>query len=108
MLYHPGETRTEHTNIVNNDPWSGILAETMFAVHGTYHTTLQASPMQLVFGRDAILNIKHVSNWEHIRQRKQLRINHNNKRENMRRNNHQYKVGDKILVKRKKHSKHEL
>ena len=26
----------------------------------------------------------------------------------MRRNNHQYKVGDKILVKRKKHSKHEL
>ena len=26
----------------------------------------------------------------------------------MRRNNHQYKVGDKILVKRKKNSKHEL
>ena len=26
----------------------------------------------------------------------------------MRRNNHQYKVGDKILVKRKKISKHEL
>ena len=64
--------------------------------------------MQLVFGRDAILNIKHVADWEHIRQRKKLRINHNNKRENMRRNNHQYKVGDKILVKRKKNSKHEL
>ena len=30
------------------------------------------------------------------------------KHENMRRNNHQYKVGDKILVKRKKNSKHEL
>ena len=26
----------------------------------------------------------------------------------MRRNNHQYKVGDKILVKRKKNSMHEL
>ena len=26
----------------------------------------------------------------------------------MRRNNHQYKVGDKILVMRKKNSKHEL
>ena len=26
----------------------------------------------------------------------------------MRRNNHQYKIGDKILVKRKKNSKHEL
>ena len=65
------------SNIVNSDPCSGILASTMFAVRATYHTTLQASPMQLVFGRDAILNIKHVADWEHIRQRKQLRINHN-------------------------------
>ena len=64
--------------------------------------------MQLGFGRDAILNIKNVADWEHIRQRKQLRINHTNKRENMRRNNHQYKVGEKILVKRKKNSKHGL
>ena len=63
--------------------------------------------MQLVFGRDAILNIKHVANWEHIQQRKQLRNNHNNMRENMWRNIHQYKVGDKILVKRKKNYKHE-
>ena len=48
------------SNIINNDPWSGILASAMFAVHATYHTTLQASLMQLVFGQDAILNIKHV------------------------------------------------
>ena len=82
------------SNIVNNDPWSGILAATMLAVRATYHKTLQASPMQLVFGRDAILNIKHVADWEHIRQRKKLWINHNNKWENMRRNNQQYKVGD--------------
>ena len=71
------------SNIVNNDPWSGILAATMFAVRATYHTTIQAYLMQLVFGQDAILNIKNVSYWEHIRQHKQLRIKHNNKRENM-------------------------
>ena len=51
------------SNIINNYPWSGILEETMFAVCATYYTTLQASPMQLVVGQDAILNIKHVSNW---------------------------------------------
>ena len=96
------------SNTVNNDPWSGILAETMFSVGATYHTTLQASPMHLVFGPYDIFNIKHVADWEHIRQRKQLQINHNNKQENMRRNNHQYNIGDKILVKRKKNSKHEL
>ena len=64
--------------------------------------------MQLVFGRDTILNSNHVADWEHIQQHKQERINRNNKRENIRRNSHQYKVGDKILVKRKKNSKHKL
>ena len=64
--------------------------------------------MHIVFGRDDILKIKHVAKWEHIQQRKKLRINHNNKRENMRRNNHQYKVGDKVLVKYRKNSKHIL
>ena len=84
------------SNIVNNNPWSSILATTIFVVRVTNHTTLQASPLQLVFAREAILNIKHVSDWDHIRQQKQLQINHNNKRENMRRNNHQYKVGEKF------------
>ena len=80
----------------------------MFAIRATYHTTLQAYPMRLVFVRYAILNIKHFSDWEHIQQRKQLQINPNNKRENMHRNNHQYKVGDKILVNLKKNSEYEL
>ena len=35
-------------------------------------------------------------------------MNHNNKRENMRGHNHQYKVGDEIIVKRKKKIKHKL
>jgi transposase InsO family protein len=68
-----------------NDPWTGILAATMFAIRATVHTTTQASPMQLVFGRDAILNIKHITDWEHINQRKQERINENNNRENAKR-----------------------
>ena len=88
------------SNIISNDPWSSILATTIFAVQITYHTILQAYPMQVGLSQDAILNIEHIADWEHIWQRKQLRINHNNKQENMRRNNHQYKVGDKILVKR--------
>jgi hypothetical protein len=79
----------------------------MLAVRATYHTTLQASPMQLVFGRDAILNIKHITDWEHINERKQAKINYNNKRENAKRLEHEYRVGDQILTKRKKQSKHE-
>ena len=38
------------SNIGNNNPWSGILSPSMFAVRETYHTAVQASPMPLVFG----------------------------------------------------------
>ena len=40
-----------------DDPWKGILSATAFAVWSTFHTTLQKSPGQLVFGRDMIFNI---------------------------------------------------
>jgi RNase H-like domain found in reverse transcriptase/Integrase zinc binding domain/Reverse transcriptase (RNA-dependent DNA polymerase) len=80
-----------------DDPWEGILAATMFAVRATYHTTLQATPAQLVFGRDAILNIRFEANWNYIKEQKQKLIHKNNKAENAKRIPHKYKVGDKVL-----------
>jgi len=82
-----------------NDPWSGILAATMFAIRATYHTTLQATPTQLVFGRDAILNVKYDANWKLIRDRKQSIIKKNNERENSKRKEYEYRVGQQVLVK---------
>jgi hypothetical protein len=55
----------------SDDPWTGMLAAAMFAARATHHTALQALPMQSAFGRDAILNTKHMSNWEHTGQGKQ-------------------------------------
>jgi hypothetical protein len=40
-----------------DDAWKGILSATAFAVRSTFHTTLQSTPGQLVFGRDMIFNI---------------------------------------------------
>ena len=85
------------TEIDENDPWSGVLSATMFATRATLHTTLQATPSQLVFGRDAIMNIKHEANWKFIRERKQKLIEQNNKKENAKRIPHDYKVGEKVL-----------
>ena len=48
----------DNNGIDDDDPWSGILATVMDAVCSTYSTTTQAMPMQLVFGRDAIINTK--------------------------------------------------
>ena len=57
----------EDTHMDKEDQWLGILAATAFAACLTYHTTLQATPRQLVFGRDMTFNIKHVTNWELIK-----------------------------------------
>ena len=82
-----------------DDPWAGILAATAFAVRSTYHTTLQKTPGQLVFGRDMIFNIDHLANWEHIRARKQKIIEKNNQNENAKRTPHTYQVGDQVMLK---------
>ena len=63
------------------------------------HTT-QATPMQLVFGRDAIINTKFIADWDYIRQRKQNIIHNNNERENAKRIPHTYQIGDKIMLKK--------
>ena len=42
----------------------------------------QVTPIQLVFGRDAILNIKFDANWKYIREWKQQKLNTNNRNEN--------------------------
>jgi len=51
------------TTMEEEDPWSGLLAATMFAIRSMVHITTQHTPMQLVLGRDAFLNIAHDANW---------------------------------------------
>jgi hypothetical protein len=67
-------------------------------VRATYHTSLQKSPGQLIFGRDMIFNVKHTANWEYIRERKQKIIKKNNQRENSKRTPHIYLEGDEAML----------
>jgi hypothetical protein len=97
--------RVQDNEVDENDPWTGILAATMFATRATVHTTLNATPMQLVFGRDAILNLKFVANWANIKERKQNAINKNNEKENKNRIDHTYEVGDQVLIKNAQNTK---
>ena len=57
--------------------------------------------MQLVFGRDAIMNLTFDANLQLIRQQKQAAIHKNNQAENNKRIQHEYKVNDTVLVKNK-------
>ena len=75
-----------------------FLTACAYALRSTYHTTLKASPGQLVFGRDMLLPIKFKADWALITQRKQEVINESNRRENAKRLAHTYSVGDKVLL----------
>jgi transposase InsO family protein len=82
----------ENNYLDDNDPWKGILSATAFAVRSTFHTMLQNTPGQLVFGRDMILNVKHEANWDYICAQKQNTILKNNKAEISKRIPHTYNV----------------
>ena len=83
----------------DNFSWTGILQAVSFAVRSTVHTTTRATPMQLVFGRDAILPVRHIADWKYIHDRKQSSIDKNNIKENKLRKPYTYTVGQKVLLK---------
>jgi hypothetical protein len=69
------------------------------------HTTTCATPTQLVFGRDALLNVSFQADWDYIKEQKQHRILQNNKKENAKRIPHTYNIGDQVMVKDDPHRK---
>jgi len=80
-----------------SDPFEGIIAAISFAIRSTWSTTMRATPGQLIFGRDMLLNVQHLVNWHYMQTRRQRIAVENNARENSRRIPHEYKVGDKVL-----------
>ncbi len=71
----------------------------MFALRSTVHTVTKKTPAQLVFGRDAILNIQCQTDWNAIKELKQASIRRNNRNKNAKRIAHEYKEGDSVLYK---------
>jgi hypothetical protein len=97
------------THITNDeeDPFAGVVSAVCWAIRSTYHTTLKATPGQLVFGRDMIFNIEHQADWQFIREKKLKRMEENNARENSRRIPHDYAVGDLVSLVKAEFSKAE-
>ena len=90
----------EDRELYEADPWTEFLSAAAFAIRATYHTTLNATPAQLVFGRDMILPISIRANWARIKEKRQMEILRNNARENKGRVPHHYKEGSKVLLRK--------
>ena len=100
------EFQIHKLDLDNEDLFSGMLSAIMFAIRATYHTTLQATPCQLVFGRDAVVPTEFQADWEAIKARKQAMIDRNNCCENSKHIDHKYQVGDYAWLEKHRRVKH--
>lgn len=80
------------------EPWRRFLTAAAFAIRSTYHTTLEATPAQLVYGRDMFLPIKFNVDWAELRMKRQAQMSKDNARENSKRVDYKFTIGDKVLL----------
>jgi hypothetical protein len=94
------ENKNNHKNLEEDNPFDYFLQSTAWAIRSSYHTKLQATPCQLVFGRDMIYNIALRVNWDRIQNPKKENniINESNQKENKNQISYEYKVGDQVLL----------
>ncbi len=71
-----------------------------WAIFSTYHTVLKASSGAAIFGWDMLFDIPFVADWKQIGDYRQHQTDHRNTRENNKRVDYDYKVGDKILIRK--------
>jgi hypothetical protein len=75
-----------------------FLDNNAWAICSTYHTVLKASPDAAIFGCNMLFNILFVADWHKIGEQRQSLTNRGNQRENPKRIDYNYKVGDKVLL----------
>ena len=98
LNYHLSTMRPHDKQPVIEQFRVGVLTNLTRAMNSTIHTTLDATPTQLVFGRDAFLPVSFKAAWDYIGLRKRRLIDQNNKKENAHRKPHTYQIGDECLI----------
>ena len=93
-----GHLNSKTKELDTNDPWRPFLSAAAWAIHSTVHTTLDTMPRQLVFGQDMLLPIQLKTDWARIWQCKQDIINVKNKKENSKGIEHEYRIGEKVIL----------
>ncbi len=77
-----------------------FLSDAAWVVCSTYHTVLKVSPGAAIFGRDMLFDIPFIADWQKIGKCRQRPTDLNNTRENERRIDYDYKVGQKVLLRK--------
>ena len=95
--------RTAELDMANTVVTSDIdafLTDAAWAIRSTYHTVLKASPGAAIFGWDMLFDIPFLADWNKIGEHRQRQTDLNTERENRSRHDWDYKVGDKVLLRK--------
>ena len=80
------------------DPFGSILASVAWTVRSSYNSATDATPAQLVFGRDMIFNISTFVNWKDLSLQKKMIIHKSNLQERKERVDHDYQVDIQVYI----------
>ncbi len=78
-----------------------FLSDAAWAICSTYHTVLKASPGAAIFEGDMLFNVPFIADWQKIGEHRQRLTDLNNAHENGGRIDYDYKVGQKVLLRKK-------
>ena len=90
---NPPKSYEEAANLVQSK-----CMTTQFALRATIHSIMKISPGELAFGRNILNPFSPQINWVEMLQDKQRTIDKYNFKENTRRRDFDYKIGDKVLI----------
>ncbi len=77
-----------------------FLSDAAWVIGSTYHTVLKASSGAAIFGQDMLFDVLFIADWQKIGEHRQKLTDLNNPRENKGRIDYDYKVGQKVLLKK--------
>jgi hypothetical protein len=77
-----------------------FLTNASWAICSTYHAVLKASPGTAIFGHNVLFDIPYIADWNKIGDFRQHQTNINTARENKQHEDYDYKVGEKVLVRK--------
>ena len=75
-----------------------LITNVGWTIRSTYHTVLGASPGAAIYGRDMLFDIPYVADWTKIGKRRQEQVDKDCEKNNRRRIDYDYRVGQKVLL----------
>ena len=91
---------TDMANSVKSSDIDVFLSDAAWAICSTHHTVLKVSPGAAIFGQDMLFDILFIADCKKIGEHRQRLTDLNNARENKGRNDYDYKVGQKVLLRK--------